>query len=233
MAAVTDIADIHLPPGFKIIPVTAEDDAVLSALEGTWLQVRQQDARVPAAIFEIGPGRESSCISIGWDQRYPVIQVNLLRDGRKVKGAEMLERLLHQAAHAVIYEPGRVAPTSGRYHARVYKDAAEKLGLHAEPSNPVSLAGDGWSETTLARGTLTRYRAEVGRLDRALARWKATEQVKAEPPRESRGRELAECSCTPPRKIRVNRNVFAKGGIRCEVCGEPFELASASEPDSS
>jgi hypothetical protein len=43
--------------------------------------------------------------------------------------------MLHQAAHAMSFEPGKVVTTEGRWHGRSYVTAAEKIGLNAWPAN--------------------------------------------------------------------------------------------------
>jgi hypothetical protein len=207
--------------------VTAQDDAVLAALERAWTAIRTQDDHIPAVAVEIGPGRGSSCISVGWDQRWPVVQVNLMRDDRKATGAEVLERLLHQGAHAITHDPDRpVTTTEGRWHSTAYREAADRLGLTANLTSSTA-AGTGWSATSLARGTLTRYRAEVSALDRALQRWEPTQQVKTR--RDSRNPAAATCSCVPPRKIRVQERTLLLGDITCEICQKPFMLAETSD----
>jgi len=223
------------PRRLKIVPVTAEDDAVLRAIERAWAKVRVDHARVPAAVFEIGPGRESSCISVGWDQLYPVIQVNLMPDGRKAKGSQLLERLLHQAAHALTFEPGRPVSSEGRWHGQSFRAAAESLGLAAEPvSDRSKVTGSGWSETSLERGTVTYYRPEVDSLDRALARWEPNRVPKAERADSRNGVVLA-CSCAPPRKIRLRGSPDSVNvtGIRCEICGKHFEPVAGRKAPAS
>lgn len=219
-----------LVPGWvaRLVVMSATDDAAVSALETLWGKIRERNERIPAAIFEIGPGRGSLCTGVGWDQRYPVIRASLMRGDRNATAAEVLQELLHCAAHAIVYEPGKVAPTEGRYHDKSYRAAAESLGLDVEASDPVGGAADGWSITTLARGTLSRYRAEVDRLNRALARWEPTEQQKRQDPRQSRTQVMVQCSCTPPRKVRAGQKVLDKGGIRCEICGELFTASASS-----
>jgi hypothetical protein len=222
---------IEVPPGYRAIirPVSEADRHVLEAVDRVWSKIQEQAPAVPNVIFDLTPGRSSGCSDVGWDQPHPVISINLRPDGprrRTSTGPEILQGLLHQAAHAIVYEPGKIAPTEGRYHSREYKEAAERLGLDVEPSDPVGKAASGWSVTTLARGTLSRYRSEVDRLSRALAKWEPTAQQKTQQPRESRTQVAVHCSCTPPRKIRAGQKVLDKGGIRCEVCGELFLPAS-------
>ncbi len=214
----------------RLVAMTTTDDAVVTTLEAVWAATRATNPGVPQVVFEIGPGRESTCSSIGWDQRYPVIQVNLMRGDRKTTSAELLERLLHWASHALVYEPGKVASSEGRYHGKGYKAAAEQLGLGVEASDPIGGAAEGWSVTKLARGTLSRYRPEVDRVSRALGRWEPTSQPKTQEPRQSRAQVMVQCSCAPPRKIRAAQKSINKGGIRCEVCGERFVPAAALGP---
>lgn len=231
---------IEIPRGYRanLVAVTAEDDQILRALERTWEKIRTQDERIPAVVFEIGPGRESSCTSIGWDQVWPVISLNLLRDGRKITGAELLERLLHFAAHAIA---GPQMTSEGRYHPRSYRDAGVILGLDVKASDPETMAGDGWSQTSLAPGTGTTGRwPMIEPLDRALRNWEATEQPKTERADSRNGVVLA-CSCTPetlpdatswPRTIRLRGSLHPKRGkpvdvtgIFCKHCGQDFRLA--------
>jgi hypothetical protein len=217
-----------LVPRTTVVYVTAADDAVLRALDATWAKIQEQNPGIPAPIFDLTPGREMHCSSVSWDLARPVIAFNLIPDGRKVTGAHLLERLLHHAGHALIYEPGKVAPTGGRYHTAAYRDAALRLGLDVEPNDPAGGAGDGWSETSLAKGTLSRYRSEVGKLDRALNKWTPSETPKTARDRSTSNPSLAMCGCQPPRRIRVRESALDLGVIRCEICGQPFQLASAS-----
>ena len=204
--------------GYTLVRVSAEDNAVLRALEKLWSKIREHDSRVPVALFDLTPGRSSGCVSVGWDQLSPVIEINLRPEGQNSTGAEVLEFLLHQAAHSIA---GPVKSSEGRWHNRAYRDAAESIGLDT------AVDATGYGATSLASGTRTRYRNELSALDRALAKWEPTEQVKAE--RSSRNGVVLQCSCDPPRKIRIRGNPdhLDVTGIRCEHCGQPF-TASAS-----
>lgn len=214
--------------GYRVVPVTAEDDRVLSALERFWSRLQQEDGQVPGAIIEIGPGRESSCLSVGWDQAHPVIQLNLIRDGRKATGRELAERLLHQAAHALSFDPSRPPATEGRWHGTAYVKAASALGLDARPKdNGKRVAGTGYSQTSLARGTASRYQVEIAALNSALRAWSPTEQPKTR--RESsRNPVLLQCRCQPPRRMRMQASTLSKGPVVCSICSEPFEPTVAS-----
>lgn len=231
------LIDFSVPRGYRLVRVSAADDATLAALERTWARIRELHPAVPAVLVEIGPGRDTSCGAVGWDQPHPVIKLNLLRGDRTATGAELLERLLHYAAHGATYDPDRpVMASEGRWHGQAYRDAASNLGLDAETTaertareegrraDDLQVAGTGWAVTSLARGTLSQYRGELEALNRALSRWQPSDVGRAA--RSSRNPSKAVCSCVPARIIRVSRVTFDLGGIRCEVCGEPFKVTS-------
>jgi hypothetical protein len=211
-----------------VVYVSAADDQVLRALDATWSKIRKRDySHLPAVTFDLTPGREAYCASVAWDLP-PVIELNLQRGGRTVTGAELLERLLHNAAHALVYEPGKVRPTSGRYHTAAYRDAALRLGLDVEHNDPEGGAGDGYSETSLTESALSRYHDEIAQLDRALAAWTPTETPKTTRSTATSNPALALCGCQPPRRIRVRESALDLGPIVCSICQRPFTLQSAS-----
>ena len=131
--------------------------------------------------------------------------------------------MLHQAAHALSYQPGKRLPTGGYYHPAQFRDAAETLGLEAKPDDPVGGAGRGWSETSLARGTRTRYKAELSALNIALTRWTPAGEPAA--PYADRNNLVLTCQCDPPRKMRMSARVAALGPVTCGICEQPFTLA--------
>lgn len=203
-----------------VVWVAASDVPVYRAITRAWERLQSEDARIPDVVVDLTPGRASSCTSVGWADETRILEVNLRPggpDSRTVTSAELLTWMLHQAAHGIV---GPVSGQEGRYHGPAYRDAAAAIGLEAAKD------ATGYGATDLASGTRTRYRAELAALDRALAKWEPTQQVKAA--RDSRNPVAAVCSCSPPRRIRVNERTLALGEIRCSVCGEPFELATAS-----
>jgi hypothetical protein len=190
--------------------VAESDEAIMKALTRAWHRIQSEDARVPAVVFDLSPGRSSGCTSVGWDDRPAVVVINLLAEGRKITGAAIMAFLLHLAAHAV------TAPSTsseGRWHSAGYRDAAAGLGLAAERT------GSGWNRTVLGRGTATRYQAEIAAMDRAMDRW---EPVAARAERSSRNGLAVRCQCDPPRRIRVTEGVLTLGAITCSLCGRDF-----------
>jgi hypothetical protein len=226
---VINIQDMDLPPGYRLVrvgTVAASDSAVYAAIQRTWDRLVADDPRVPGIVIDMTPGRPSSCTSVGWRDTPPIVQINLKHDGKpdgpNLTGAELLTWLLHQAAHGIT---GPVTGQEGRAHSTKYRDAAISLGFDVD-RDPT-----GYGATSLAAGTRTRYRAELAALDRALARWEPTRQVKAT--RDSRNPVPYICSCDPPRRMRMQAKTFDLGPVTCEICGMPFELASASSRGSA
>ncbi|MGH3402853.1 MAG: hypothetical protein ACRDRJ_10190 [Streptosporangiaceae bacterium] len=216
---------IETPPGYRatLEPMTPEDERVTAALDAVWKRVRELNPGVPGVVIKIGAGPDTSHSGVGWDEPVPVLRLGLMRGDHVATAGELLEVLLHHAAHAIT---GPTMTTEGLYHSSGYRDTAGQLGLIAEPvSTERKVGGSGWSKTSLARGTLGKYRAETAALTRALARWQPTDDPRAH--RDSRNGVVASCSCTPPRKIRM-RSGFDLGPVVCGVCGEPFRIAEAA-----
>ena len=135
-----DIASIKIPPGYRLVRVTALDSAVLRALDKTWTKIQEQDGAVPPVIFDLTPGRSSSCTSVGFDQPNPVVEINLKRDGSDgptLTGAEVLEYLLHQAAHGI------AGPVRGRRHVAHVLSIAALPGVdNPSSTSPASMSAE-------------------------------------------------------------------------------------------
>jgi hypothetical protein len=150
---------------------------------------------------------------VEWDA--PVIVMNLMPTGEKLSGPEILDYLLHQGAHGAV---GPSASSEGRWHSEAYRNAAEGLGLAVERGP----AGTGWSKTSLARGTRTRYCPEISALEKAMAGWEPAIVRK-----HSRSPVSIRCACNPPRVLQARPSVAAQGNITCEICGQPFSTVAA------
>jgi hypothetical protein len=195
-------------------PVVAKrDEQVARALGRLWERIRAADSRVPEITVDLTPSRSSSCSSVGWDSE-PVVGLNLQHHGENLSARQILGYLLHTAAHGAV---GTAGASEGRFHSEAYRDAAAALGLDVEFGG----RGIGWDKSSLARGTLTRYRAELDQLDRAMASWEPVSIRKG-----SRGPVKMTCPCDPPRILRTSAGTAAGPGIRCEACGELFAAVS-------
>jgi hypothetical protein len=191
----------------RVVP--ERDEAIVQALASAWQKVRAEDPRVPPVTFYLTGGRPSSCATASWEEEQPVLRINLQDGGTNQTGAAIMAWLLHHAAHA---SAGSTAASEGRWHSEAYRDAALGLGLTVE-KRP-----NGWARTSLARGTVTRYRAEIAAIDRAMRTWVPVIARKS-----GRAPEGLRCSCDPPRMIRASAGTATKGPITCGVCGKPFK----------
>ena len=191
-------------------PVVADRDGqVARALSRLWERIRAEDSHVPEITVDLTPSRSSSCSSVGWDSD-PIVALNLQRDGTNLTGRELLLYLLHTAAHGVV---GTVTASEGRFHPEAFRDAAAGLGLDVEYSG----RGLGWDRTSLARGTVSRYRAEVDQLDRALKSWAPVAVRKG-----NRGPVRLVCSCDPPRILRTSGGTAGAGHPLRDLRGAVF-----------
>jgi hypothetical protein len=225
------------------------DAEVIEALDSAWARIRAEQpmGTIPKVSWYLTEGRSSGC-STTWDE--PVtIRINLLtNDEQNRSGKNLMEYLLHMGAHAATWQPDKPQPRDeGRYHSKEFHDVAGKLGLAAEQKmrDGRPSVGSGFSDISLAEGTLTRYKSEIGKLDRAMSGWKP---VKLRP--KTRAPIPLVCQCTPqtiaaglkarglppdtglnrqgtrtikvPKRIIAPSGVAARGGIVCEDCGQPF-----------
>jgi hypothetical protein len=142
----------------------------------------------------------------------PVLELNLMPGGSKLTASDVLDFFLHQAGHALA---GPETASEGRYHGYKYKAAAEELGL--DPGKYTTL---GWKNTSLTEDTVALYEPQIRALDDALKAWEPTTQIKAT--RSSRNAVSAQCSCSPPRKIRLGEKTLRGASITCGACGQRF-----------
>jgi hypothetical protein len=220
------------------------DRPALAALDVAWEAIRKRDDRIPEVEFSLQPRRPSWCNTIEWDTpTIPVLVVNLMDGKRRLSGTELMAWLLHMAAHSV---PGGTSPSAeGRFHTLAFRDAAENIGLRAERGLST---GQGRSALGYSRISLENpapYRSVIGTLDKALAAWFAAIPKDEETGlpliirQESRGPVSLACKCTPetlpatdrhtswPRIIRASVGIARAGRVRCEYCGELFEIREA------
>ena len=216
MTADDSVIDIVVPPGYllvKLPSVASTDTGVLRALAGIWSAIAAQDDRVPrGVVFDLQPARTSGCSTVEWDTS-PVIVLNLKDSvGEKLHARAILQTLLHLAAHGAATG---VRGSEGRYHSVGFADAARKVGLDvSETRTP----GVGYQIDGLARGTLTRYEAEIRTLDKAIADWNPALLRKTR-----RDRISYSCQCDPPRRVLMYPQIAELGDVVCSVCRAPFE----------
>ena len=211
--------------------------ALIEALARVWSRIRANHPEVPGVVLLAAPARRGRLNVLGhfaalrWTHRQTtgtrLHEVVVVAEHLDRPAEDVLETLLHEAAHAANFEAGIRDCSGSQYHNRHFKAAAERLGL-----NVVRVPNYGFAFTTLPQAVAETYAPETEGLRQVLIHRRRPVNGPAPPgpgpdddggegPR-SRSRK-ATCSC--PFIIRVSQITISSTVIRCETCGEPFRLA--------
>lgn len=213
---------------------------VVAALEAAWRRVQELHPEVPDVVLMIGAGDvKPGRLRWGhfWEGRWKVGsrergEVMISGESLSRPAAETFCTLLHEATHGLSAARG-VADTSrgGRYHNPAFREHAVELGLEVERDNE-----GGWRRTTLPAATRARYRKQIEAIEAAQKRNRRAHRrlpESIEPSaRGKRGgdaprkvfRVRLHCTCAPARLITVAPGVSTRGGIRCDECGDLFDV---------
>jgi hypothetical protein len=207
-------------------PQTATGSSLVAALEQAWAAIRARHPEVPEVVLVVasGSGPRGGVEKWGhfagarWElgDQGERSEVLIGGEGLRRGAAEVLETLLHEAAHGLAHVR-EIEDTSrqGRYHNRRYRGLAEQLGLRVEQMQPF-----GWTRTELKEETRLAYALVIEELALALVLWRREEAAGAGGRAKSRNLLACECSCG--RKIRVAPATLEQGPIVCGVCEEEF-----------
>lgn len=215
---------------------------LVAALAGIWAKIRELHPQVPGVVVLAAPNPHRATNVLGhfaalrWkakaagDERLHEVVVVAEHLNR---GAEdVLETLIHEAAHAMNFARGVNDCSRSQYHNARFKEAAEELGLSVE-----RVPHYGWALTRLRGGTTKQYETEIEDLRAVLIHRHRPIALPSGPAVGDgdvndapdggdgpRSRHLkATCAC--PFVIRVSRKTLATTTIRCETCGGPFRVA--------
>jgi hypothetical protein len=137
-------------------------------------------------------------------------------------GADVLEVVLHEAAHALAAARGlQDTSQGGRYHNQVFATVARELGLVVE----VQAGGRGLAKTSLDDGTEERYAGAVRKLDAAVIAAKAARKEDDDRKKRAGGPLKYECACEPKSSFRMSPSVFYRSPITCGGCQTVFAEA--------
>jgi hypothetical protein len=217
--------------------ITNRGSAAVRHIEAAWGELQSLIPKLPSAIIVIFSASERQrkkghFAYSSW--RY-----------RKDKGAheigvspalfqkpkELLATLLHEAAHALLYQrnpQGGGGCTGPYYHRKDFRDACAELGLKAEFHNTrYGWHITGWPETGIPR----RYQRVLDSLKKLPAGPAKPRVIPRKLcPTPAPGHLRLTCQCQPdPRKIYASKAVISKGAILCQECGASFQLASTRE----
>lgn len=213
---------------------------LIQALSAIWSAIRSHHPEVPGVVLLPAPAIRKNTLGhfapLRWQARQEgdllMHEVVVVAEHLNRPAEEILETLVHEAAHALNFARGIRDCSRSQYHNAKFKDAAEELGLAVE-----RVPHYGWALTRLTEAVTDRYARETLSLANVLVHRRSAASIRAPPPNggsdnkedqgddnkpRSRSRK-ATCAC--PFIIRVSKKTLADTVIRCESCGEPFELA--------
>lgn len=221
------------------------DDAyslrLIEALTRLWDVIRERHPEVPAVVLLPAPSPVKRMNVLGhfaplrWKGRRQNDDLHevLVVAEHLGRGAEdVAETLLHEAAHAMNFMRGIKDCSRSQYHNRSFKEAAEALGLTV-----TQVPHYGYADTTLPAETAALYQTEISGLREVLIHRRRPLLGPTSGPKgdgsttDSNGEEgprsrhlKATCAC--PYVIRVSRKTLSSTSIRCESCGELFQVTS-------
>lgn len=222
---------------------------LISALADCWSAIRSNHPEVPGVVLLPAPAQRGRLNVLGhfapvrWSAKHEggtlLHEVVVVAEHLDRRAEDVFETVLHEASHSLSCARGiHDCSATSQYHNAKFKAAAEELGLAV-----AKVPNYGWALTALTPETTARYAEVISRLDEVLVHRRKPVTIVIVPPsspptaggetpdggeddqgKESRNRK-ATCSCTPPFIIRVSKKVIGATIVRCDTCGEPFQLA--------
>ena len=216
--------------------------AIIVALSGLWQRIQDLHPDVPDVVLLPAPGPRNVLghfAPLRWQSRakgsLTMHEVVVVAEHMNRDGAEILETLLHEAAHARNCERGIKDCTASQYHNQQFRDSALELGLTV-----MQVANYGYAFTQLPDATRDDYTVQIAALDQVLMHRRGDHDLATttpgtgseannDPPdkgdRAPKGRMLkATCACGFI--IRAARGTFEATTIGCLTCKKAFTPAS-------
>lgn len=215
-----------------------EASRIVRVLEDAWCAIQDRYPEVPDVYVTVGKGSHRGGLTLGhfgafrWfinDDDRGTHELFLAGEGIRRGPVEMLNTLLHEAAHALAAGRG-IKDTSrgGRYHNHHFKLLTEELGLDV-----AQVTVQGWASTSVPEKTQREYIDVLAYMEAELTRWRESETpvvwskvggtdsvktVATEPG--GTVKMIVACDCD--RRIRIASAVLDAGSITCGRCGEEF-----------
>jgi hypothetical protein len=222
-------------PGNYAVPDRAS--AAVAALEAAWKGIQRVHPGIPAAVLvflDVGSrGRLHGYFARStWKKRRGAAHEVAVSPKFIRRSGELLATMLHEAAHAVLYEAGLNAGIGSTryYHTKEFRDQCKRFGLKCEFLN----TRYGWTLTSWpATGVPAQYRRIVDKLrsDLPAGTGGYVPAKRKGRPLPNTGHTMLICSCEGgDRSIYVKKSVLEEGGVTCSFCGEAFQRPVQEEP---
>lgn len=198
----------------------------VACLQAVWLALRRLEPAIPdAAMVVFAAGLRRGAIGHFAGHRWrsaeagPAHEIAIHPHLFRTPHAA-LETLVHEAAHATLWERGQhggCRPGNPRYHNRLFRDEAMRLGLNCSNRTGSGRVDTnrGWTWTSWPGDQVPdRYLPALEILTAGL-RWH-TELDCGRSAQRPAGHRRMSCGC--PRAIYLSENCAKLGAIRCESC---------------
>lgn len=211
--------------------------ALIEALAAIWTAIRSRHPEVPGVVLLPAPAVRMNVLGhfapLRWVPRQKddqlIHEVVVSAEYLDRKAEDIVETMLHEAAHALNFARGIKDCSANQYHNRRYRVAAEELGLEVS-----QVQHYGFALTSLPENTADQYRREMEALESVLIHRRRPHSIRRPPgltPTTTKGGKTdktgsrnrkAICACGYI--IRVSKKTMQNTVIRCESCDEPFCL---------
>jgi hypothetical protein len=204
------------------MPAGRAASVVVSALETCWHQLRRDIPDLPAGVIVLaGRGRHplnGYCEPGRWlvdGSGAPRAEILIVGESLHRGAVPVFGTLVHEACHVLAHARGiRDTSRQGRYHNKRFKALAAELGIEVGYDT-----SRGWSETTVPRGTVFRYRRQVDGLAAALRLVRRADGPT--PPRQTSA--AVTCACITLRGAEGAVTAWLEAGpTTCASRGQPF-----------
>lgn len=211
--------------------------SAVSVLESAWQALQKLWPEIPGAVLTFVDVRSRGRLhgyfaGSTWKKRRGAAHEVAISPKLIGHPNDMLATMLHEAAHAVLYEAGLNGGlgSSRYYHTKEFRDQCEHFGLKCEFLN----TRYGWTLTSWPGSEVpARYRRIAARLRSDLpAGTGGYAPIKAKGrPLPVTGHTMLVCECDgDDRTIYVKKSVLETGGVMCSYCGEVFKPPVRKEP---
>jgi len=211
---------------------------LIHALYDVWQEIRRHHPEVPEVVLLPAPAQRRRVLGhfapLRWTARQDgtgyLHEVVVVAEYLNRDPVEVIETLIHEAAHALNFTRGIHDCSRSQYHNTKFKAAAEELGLEV-----TQVKHYGFALTRMSQTATDRYAEVAGKLRQVIVHrrsWAGITKVGGSTPKggnandnstpSSRSRK-ATCACGYI--IRVSKKTMAETEIRCQTCDAPFTLA--------